>query len=118
VAGVDRRGWHRRCSGHPKRDLVQPNAKEEVGMRQWMAPIAALTLALALGVGMAQADELTGTIQKVDQDAKMFVLEDGTELWVPDGTSLDQLGEGTKVKASYEDKDGKKWVTSIEIVTE
>ena len=87
-------------------------------MRKWMAGIGVLTLALVLVVGAASAEELIGKIQKVDQDQKMFVLEDGTELWAPAGMSLAQLSQGTKVKAAFEEKDGKKVVITIEVVAE
>jgi len=79
---------------------------------------AAIALIFAFLAAPAWADEVVGKIQKVDRDQKMFVLEDGTELWAGEGTSLEQLDEGKKVKAAYEEKDGRKWATSIEIVTE
>ena len=88
-------------------------------MTRWMLKVVVLALALTVAAGGAVwADEVVGKIQKVDQDQKMFVLEDGTELWAPEGTALDQFKEGTKIKASYEQKDGKKQATSIEVVAE
>jgi hypothetical protein len=87
-------------------------------MRSWTLRVVGLALALTLAVGVAWAGEVVGKIQKFDQDQKMFVLEDGTQLWVPDGTPTEQLKEGTKVKAAYEEKDGKNWATSIEVVAE
>jgi Cu/Ag efflux protein CusF len=87
-------------------------------MRQWTLRVVVLALALALTAGAVWAGEVVGKIQKVDQDQKMFVLEDGTQLWAPDGTLLDQLKEGTKIKAAYEEKDGKNWATSIEVVAD
>jgi Cu/Ag efflux protein CusF len=87
-------------------------------MRQWTLRLVVLALALAMVAGTAWAGEVVGKIQKVDQDQKMFVLEDGTQLWAPEGTSMDQLKEGTRIKAAYEEKDGKNWATSIEVVAE
>jgi Cu/Ag efflux protein CusF len=43
------------------------------------------------------------------------VLEDGTKVWVGESVSIDQLKEGSDVKASYEEKDGKNMATSIEM---
>ncbi|HEV8676025.1 MAG TPA: DUF1344 domain-containing protein [Methylomirabilota bacterium] len=78
------------------------------------AALVVLAVILAMCLSSAWAEEATGKIQKVDQDQKMIVLEDGTQLWIGDGVSMDQLAEGTEVKVSYEEKDGKKWITSIE----
>ncbi|MBI2461299.1 MAG: DUF1344 domain-containing protein [Candidatus Rokubacteria bacterium] len=85
---------------------------------KWMVRMAVVGLALAVLVGAAWAGEVTGKIQKVDQEQKMFVLEDGTQLFAPEGLSLEKLSEGTKVKASYEERDGKNWATAIEVVSE
>lgn len=76
--------------------------------------LVVLAVILAMCLSSAWAEEATGKIQKVDQDQKMIVLEDGTQLWIGGGVSMDQLAEGTEVKVSYEEKDGKKWITSIE----
>lgn len=85
---------------------------------KWMVRMAALGLALAVLAGAAWAGEITGKIQKVDQEQKMFVLEDGTQLFAPEGLSLEKLSEGTTVKASYEERDGKNWATAIEVVSD
>lgn len=87
-------------------------------MRQWIVRLAALVLTVAFVVGTAWAGEIAGTIKTVDLGERMFVLEDGTQLFVPEGASLEGLSEGKKVKAAYEEKDGKNWVTSIEVVSE
>jgi hypothetical protein len=83
-----------------------------------MLQIAVVVLALAVAAGAVWAGEVVGKIQKVDKDQRQFVLEDGTQLWAPEGTSLEQFNEGTKIKASYEEKDGKNVTTSIEVVNE
>jgi Cu/Ag efflux protein CusF len=78
--------------------------------------MAVVVLALIVGLSMSPvwAEEVTGKIQKVDQAQKMIILEDGTQLWIGAGVSMDQLSEGKEVKVSYEEKDGKKTVTSVE----
>ena len=70
---------------------------------------------LGLAVTPLWADEVSGKIQKVDTNDRSIVLEDGTQLWLADSVSADALKEGATVKASYEEKDGKKVVTQIEV---
>jgi Cu/Ag efflux protein CusF len=79
-----------------------------------LATVAVIVLALALAAGPVLAGEMTGKIQKVDTAQKMIVLEDGTQVWLKDGTSADNVKEGDKVKVSYEEQDGKKWATGFE----
>jgi Cu/Ag efflux protein CusF len=81
-----------------------------------MKKVAALALALVLGLSMAAwAGEVSGKIQAVDSAERVLTLEDGTKLWLAEGISLDNLKEGAKVKASYEERDGKNVVTSIDV---
>jgi hypothetical protein len=79
-----------------------------------LATVAVIVLALALAAGPVLAGEMTGKIQKVDTAQKMIVLEDGTQVWLKDGTNADSVKEGDKVKVSYEEQDGKKWATGFE----
>jgi hypothetical protein len=74
-----------------------------------------MTMALVFGTA-AWADDVEGKIQTVDPQERMVVLEDGKQLWVAEGLNIEALKEGAKVKASYEERDGKAVVTSIEIV--
>ena len=82
-----------------------------------MRIVLAVVLAalLALSAGGAWADDIQGKVQKVDTAERMFVLEDGTQVWVAEGLSMDNLKEGASVKASYEERDGKKVATSLEV---
>jgi Cu/Ag efflux protein CusF len=81
-----------------------------------MKKVAALALALVLGLSMAAwAGEVSGKIQAVDSADRVITLEDGTKLWLAEGISLDNLREGAKVKASYEERDGKNVVISIDV---
>ncbi|HET9491412.1 MAG TPA: DUF1344 domain-containing protein [Methylomirabilota bacterium] len=75
----------------------------------------ALALMLVVSVGGAWADDIEGKIQSVDASDRVIVLEDGTRLWVAEGQAMDDLKEGAKVKASYEERDGKKVLTGIEV---
>lgn len=77
--------------------------------------VMALMLPLVLGAAGAWADQVTGKVQKVDAAERMVTLEDGTNLWIAEGVSIDEVKEGTSVKASYEERDGKKVVTTLEV---
>jgi len=81
-------------------------------MRRIMGLAVAVVLALSMA---AWAGELEGKIQKVDPADRMFVLEDGTQVWVAEGVPMDKLKEGATVKASYEERDGKKIATTFEV---
>jgi hypothetical protein len=78
------------------------------------AMVCALALAFAL-TGVAAAGDVEGKIKSVDTSEKSFTLEDGTKVWVGDSVPMDKLKEGSEVKASYEEKDGKNVATSIEV---
>jgi len=75
----------------------------------------ALAMLLVVSAGGVWAGEVGGKIQKVDPADRMFVLEDGTQLWMAEGLSMDALKEGASVKAAYDERDGKKIVTGFEI---
>lgn len=80
-----------------------------------MAKVLSLALALVLALSMAAwAGEVSGKIQSVDAADRSITLEDGTKLWVAEGLAIDSLKEGAKVKASFEERDGKSVATSIE----
>ena len=82
-----------------------------------MRTVLGITLALLLGLGVtgAWAENISGKIQSVDPGERAFVLDDGSKLWVAEGISMDALKEGASVKASYEERDGKKVATSVEV---
>jgi hypothetical protein len=76
---------------------------------------AALALLLGLGVASASAEEVAGKIKSVDVAQRIVVLEDGTMIWIAEGVVIDTLQEGKSVKASYEEREGKKVATSVEV---
>jgi len=77
--------------------------------------LAIVALLVAFSAAPLWAEEVSGKIQKVDTADRSIVLEDGTQLWLAESVSADALKEGATVKASYEEKDGKKIVTQIEV---
>jgi Cu/Ag efflux protein CusF len=80
-----------------------------------LAKLAIVAMVLTLTAMPLWAEEVSGKIQKMDTADRSIVLEDGTQLWLAESVSADQLKEGATVKASYEEKDGKKIVTAIEV---
>jgi len=81
-----------------------------------MKKIVGFALVIALvGSFAAWAGETSGKIQSVDPVDRAIVLDDGTKLWVAEGLPLDALREGARVKASYEERDGKNIVTMYEV---
>ncbi len=75
----------------------------------------ALTLLLTLAVAGAWAADVEGKIQQVNMTDRTIVLDDGTQLYLAEGVPTDNLREGAKVKASYEEREGKKVVTGIQV---
>ena len=90
-----------------------------------MKKIAALVLVATFAVaGIAMAAEMEGKIQSIDTANKELVLDNGSKLVWDDTTTisvegregkLEDLKEGAKVKASYEQKDGKNTASKLEV---
>ena len=97
--------------------------------RKWIAGAAALTVLACSGMSIpgAQAQqptmqqqqrmkgpEVEGRVRDVKGDK--VTLNDGTQLTVPKSQAkLGELKPGNKIKATYEERDGKKIVTSLRI---
>ena len=84
-------------------------------MRVVLAVVLAVVVSLA--AAGAWAEEIQGKVQTINAAERMIVLEDSTQIWVAEGVSLDTLKEGATVKAAYEERDGKKVATSLEVST-
>jgi Protein of unknown function (DUF1344) len=82
-----------------------------------MRKVIGMTGALLLGfaVGRVSAEEIQGRIKSLDTVERVIGLENGTRIWMAEGLSMGTLREGASVKASYEERDGKKVATSIEV---
>ena len=79
-----------------------------------LKPIAAVLAAGAiLSFGVAHAAETAGKVQSVNAADRIVTLDDGTELVLAEGVPMESVKEGATVKASYEERDGKKVVTEI-----
>ena len=84
--------------------------------KQWTRMIQLTTVALGVGMAVTAAwsGEQWGTVKSVDQSQKRIVLNDGTQFWLMPGLSLDLLAEGKRVKVVYDEREGKKWIRSVE----
>lgn len=71
-------------------------------------------LLLVLAVGPGWAEEVKGTIKTVDATERVITLDDGTQIWVAEGISMETLKEGAVVKVTYEERDGKKVATVVD----
>jgi hypothetical protein len=75
----------------------------------------AFALLLAVSAGAAWAGDVEGKVQSMDTNDRVLTLEDGTKLWIAEGVSIEGLKEGAKVKASFEERDGKNVATSVQV---
>lgn len=76
----------------------------------------ALVMLLVGSVGLAAAgSEHSGKIITFDSGDRLIVFEDGTKVWLSEGLTVEGLKEGATVKVTYEERDGKKTVTAVEI---
>ena len=58
---------------------------------------------------------LKGTVREINTMIGMVVLEDGTELRVTSGEIMAKIHEGDKVEVTFEEKEGQKVVSSVEV---
>lgn len=75
--------------------------------------VVAMALSALTSGGLASATEPQENGQTVDSSDRVFVLQDGTRLSLAESLTI-ELQEGVTVKLSYEERDGKHVVTSIE----
>ena len=67
---------------------------------------------------VASAEEATGTVEGVDLQSRMIVLDDGTVFSVTEGIALETLRPGSEVTVSYEESDGQKLINNLTIERE
>ena len=75
-----------------------------------------VAVALTLPVSAAWAGDVEGKVTKWEQTTRTITLEDGTQFWITDTVKTETIKEGDRAKVTYEDRDGKKWVTIYEVV--
>lgn len=74
----------------------------------------AVALVLAMSAGAFAAD-VEGKVQSVDTSERVIILDNGTKLWIAEGLTMEKLKEGSNVKASFEERDGKNVVIILEV---
>jgi hypothetical protein len=84
-----------------------------MGPKPWRKTTQLALLALGLGVAVTAGEE-RGTVKSVDETQKRVVLDSGTQLWLMPGLSFDLFTQGKRVKVVYDEREGKKWVRSVE----
>jgi hypothetical protein len=69
---------------------------------------------------VAPAKQIEGRIKATDRTKRRVTLDDGTRLLIPDSLKASRGGlkKGAMLKATYEEKDGQKVVTSLEVQPE
>ena len=70
---------------------------------------------LALSFGIAWADDVAGQVQSVNVTERSFTLDDGTQIYLAEGIPAESIKEGSKVKVTFEERDGKKVATTVEV---
>jgi hypothetical protein len=83
--------------------------------------LKALVTVVALAAGVAfttpsYAQEVVGVIKTYNNGTKTLVLEDGTELLLSEGVTVQEYKPGTKVRYLVESREGKRYATKIIIV--
>ena len=69
--------------------------------------------ALLLAVGIANAEDVQGTIKEINISEAWVLLEDGTQYILAEGVAMEELKPGDEVTVSYEMKEGKKVATAL-----
>lgn len=71
--------------------------------------------AMALFSGPALADEAEGKIRAVDAEQLTITLADGTSYKLPGEFDVDALREGMDVLLAYDEVDGEKLITDMQL---
>ena len=84
--------------------------------RALVAAVVALAMVFTMGTVVWAADK-EGTVKTIQINERVLTLSDGTQLYWTEAVEVPQeMKEGTKVKATYEPKDGKMVLTKVEII--
>ena len=80
-----------------------------------MKKILATAVASLAFLGAAFAATVDGVVQSVDPTTRTITLEDGKTFLAPEGTEIDKLTAGTKIKVTVDDSSGA--VTAVEVAS-
>jgi hypothetical protein len=95
--------------------------------RRWLAGMLLVVCTGGLGLLSASVVDAkggkadgTGTVESrvrdVNKIQQTVYLMDGTLLWTNDAALLEQLAPGTAIRASFEDRAGRKFINRLEIL--
>lgn len=76
-----------------------------------------LSIMLIAAAGTASAASLRGKIKNVDTDADRIDLKGGLTFFYKEGLDESKLVEGARVKLYYNDKNGKKVVRRLHVIS-
>ena len=82
-------------------------------MKKLIASLAAATWLMAAGAAMAE--EAKGTVQAMDVDTRLIMLDNGDTFRVVEGTPMADLKPGDEVTVSYEMQGGEKVALDIKL---
>ena len=77
--------------------------------------LVSLLASTALVCPAAEAVDVKGTVKEINTMMGLVVREDGTELRVMSGEIRAKIHEGDRVVVVFEEKDGQKVVSSVEV---
>ena len=77
--------------------------------------IAFAALTAVVVCSAVDAADIQGVVKEINTQSTMVTLEDGTELRIDSQDLLAKIREGDRVMVSFEEKDGQKVVSSVEV---
>jgi len=85
-------------------------------MKHALVALVVVVMVFAAGT-VAMAADKEGTIKMIQVNERVITLSDGTQMvWTEAYQVPLDIKEGTKVRATYEPKDGKMVLTKIEVI--
>ncbi len=85
-------------------------------MKHALVALVVVVMVFAAGT-VAMAGDKEGTVKMIQVNERVITLSDGTQMvWTEAYQVPLDIKEGTKVRATYEPKDGKMVLTKIEVI--
>jgi len=85
-------------------------------MKHALVALVVVVMVFAAGT-VAMAADKEGTVKMIQVNERVITLSDGTQMiWTEAYQVPLDIKEGTKVRATYEPKDGKMVLTKIEVI--
>ncbi len=83
--------------------------------RSFVAALLAVAVVFLAG-SVASAADMQGPVKTIQVKERVLTLSDGTQLHWTESVTVADIKEGTKVKVTYEPKDGQLVMTKIEVI--